>query len=464
MRLPPIPTTLRIAALTMALVLCSNLALLGFIHATTYNDRLSPLRRQVAADARALADVHASGGEQKLDGAIRDMLAADSPELAIGLFDRGGRLLAGNLALPAAQAMDRGSGFQISTVTLRDGRRGEAGLMLSKLDGGDRLISGRLISEPLALQRALERALMISLALSLLFGLVCAVTLAHFVRRRVQAIGRVVDDFGHRDLELRAPTLGSGDVFDTLAERINAMLDRISTLMAELRTLTDSLAHDLRSPVSRLQAKVEQALTTDDPVQRNAVLAGVMTEANTLTHMLTTVLEIGRYEALASREQFGWLDPGDLLDELADLYGAVMEEAGIVLNIERRGPLVPLFGHRQLLAQAISNLLENALNHGAAGGTICLFAEQRGESQHIGVADRGPGIAPDQVELALSRFGRLDASRSRPGMGLGLTLVQAIAHLHDGTLALTGNNPGLRAALRLPVKTAGALDRHSQDF
>jgi len=462
MRLPPIPTTLRIAALTMLLVLCSNLALLGFIHARTYDDRLSPLRRQVIADARALSDVQASGGEPELSGAIEDMLAADSSELTIGLFDRDGRLLAGNIKAAERKPADRKADFQILSVVLRDGRRGEAGVVVSNLKGGGWLESGRLLGEPLALQRTLERALMISLALSLLFGLVCAVILVHFVRRRVRAIGRAVDDFGHRDLDLRAPTNGSGDVFDTLAERINAMLDRIARLMAELRTLTDSLAHDLRSPVGRLQTKVEQALTVEHPDERNAVLASVMAEANTLTHMLTTVLEIGRYEALASREQFGWLDPAELLDELADLYSPVLDEAGIMLETARTGPLVPLFGHRQLLAQAISNLLENALNHGAIGGAVCLFAEQRGESQHIGVADRGPGIAPDQMDHALRRFGRLDESRSRPGMGLGLTLVQAIAHLHDGTLELTGNDPGLKAALRLPIKAHRALDSEMQ--
>jgi signal transduction histidine kinase len=461
-RLPPIPTIFRIGALTMLLVLCSNIALLGLIHASTYNDRLSPLHRHVDADARALSDIYASGGEPRLAAAIGDMLAADSSELTIGLYDRDGRQRAGNLLPPSKLQSDRSPGFQIASVTLRNGRRGEAGLVVTPLKNGTWLLTGRLFNEPLALQRTIQRALMISLGLSLLFGVVCALILAHFVRQRVRAIARAVDDFGHRDLALRAPTEGSGDVFDKLAGRINAMLDRIATLMTELRTLTDSLAHDLRSPVGRLRVKVEQALTVDDPAERDAALQGVMTEADTLTHMLTTVLEIGRYEALASREQFGWADPGDLIDEIADLYGPVIDEAGLRFEIVRRGPLLPVFAHRQLLAQAVSNLIENAMNHGAAGGAIELFAEQRGESQHIGVADRGPGIATDQVDLALSRFGRLDASRSRPGAGLGLTLVQAIAHLHDGALELRDNGPGLRAALKLPVKGVRALDRSSQ--
>jgi len=456
-RLPPIPTTFRIAALTMLLVLCSNIALLGFIHASTYNDRLSPLRRQVIADASALSDIYASGGEPKLAGAIGDMLAADSSELTIGLYDRDGRQRAGNLLPPPKRQFDRSSGFQTASVSLRNGRRGEAGLMTIALKDGGWLMSGRLFGEPLALQRTIERALMISLCLSVLFGVVCAVILAHFVRRRVRAIGRAVDDFWHRDLALRAPTEGSGDVFDKLADHINAMLDRIATLMTELRVLTDSLAHDLRSPVGRLRVKVEQALALTDPDQRDAALAGVLVEADGLTHILTTVLEIGRYEALASRDQFVWLDPGELLDELADLYGPLVDEAGLVLEVARNGPVLPVFGHRQLLAQAISNLIENALKHAASGAVICLFAQSRGDSQCIGVADRGPGIAQDQVEHALSRFGRLDAARTRPGAGLGLSLVQAIAHLHDGKVDLEDNGPGLIAALRIP----GAIGRRS---
>jgi signal transduction histidine kinase len=451
MRLPHIPTIFRIAALTMILVLCSNLALLGFIHLRTHDDRLSPLRRQVSADARALADVYESGGPGRLRAAINDMLSADSSELTIGLFDSGLRLRAGNLH--ADEGIGSIEAFHIEHVRLRGGRQGEAGLIAKRLKDGGWLISGRLFGEPLALQRTIERALAVSLLLSLLFGVICAVILAHFVRRRVAAIGRVADNFGHNDLALRAPVEGSGDVFDTLARRINAMLDRIVTLMNELKMLTDTLAHDLRSPIGRLRSRVEQALTVADADQRDAALAGVLAEADALTHILTTVLEIGRYEALASRDQFGWLDPGDLLDELADLYGPLIDEAGLALEVVRNGPVLPVFGHRQLLAQAISNLIENALNHGGSGGCVCLFAERRGESQCIGVADRGPGIALDQVAHALTRFGRLDASRSRPGAGLGLSLVQAIAHLHDGRLELDDNAPGLNVVLRLPIVT-----------
>jgi signal transduction histidine kinase len=168
--------------------------------------------------------------------------------------------------------------------------------------------------------------------------------------------------------------------------------------------------------------------------------------------ILTTVLEIGRSEAMISRNQFAWLDPGELADALAEMYEPLAEEVGAKLRLERGPALLPLFGHRQLLAQALSNLLDNAVNYGASGGEIVLFVRQQEVSLEIGVADRGAGIAPEARAEARRRFGRLDASRSTAGAGLGLPLVEAIAHLDEGELLLADNAPGLVAALTLPVR------------
>ncbi len=453
MRLPRIPTIVRIAALAMLLVLCSNLALLAFIHMRTHNDRLTPLRQQMVADARALSYVYSSGGEPKLTAAVHDMLSVDGNRMAIGIFDRQWAPQAGNLVLPVDLPADRPGAFLITTIHLKDGQQGEGALIISDLGRRGWLVSGRLFGEQITLQRAIERSLALSLFLSVLFGIVCALILTHFVRRRVAQIGLAVDRFGHGDLALRAPVEGSGDVFDRLAVRINAMLDRIVTLMTELRMLTDSLAHDLRSPVARLRARIEHVMAAGVNADSEAALDGILSEADALMRILTTVLEIGRYEALSSRDQFNWIDAGELLDELADLYGPLIDEAGMSLTVTRNGPLLPIFGHRQLLAQALSNLIDNAITYGGAGGAIALFAEPNEDGQCIGVADRGPGIAPELIGHALSRFGRLDEARQPTGAGLGLTLVQAIAHLHNGKLELGDARPGLRAALRMPMSS-----------
>jgi signal transduction histidine kinase len=172
--------------------------------------------------------------------------------------------------------------------------------------------------------------------------------------------------------------------------------------------------------------------------------------------ILTTVLEISRSEALTGRRQFAWFDVGALADELTEMYDPLAEERAASLVYDRPAWPVPLFGHRQLLAQAISNLVENALRYGAAGGEIRVRVEPSERNIRIEVADRGPGIPPERRDEARRRFGRLDTSRSDEGAGLGLALAESIAHLHNGQLVLEDNQPGLRTVLVLPVHSEQA--------
>jgi signal transduction histidine kinase len=169
--------------------------------------------------------------------------------------------------------------------------------------------------------------------------------------------------------------------------------------------------------------------------------------------ILTTVLEISRSEALTGRKQFAWFDVRDLAAELAEMYDPLAEESGAALDYDLPAWPVPLFGHRQLLAQAISNLIENALRYGAAGGEIGVRVEPSERNIRIAVADRGPGIPPERRDEARRRFGRLDTSRSNEGAGLGLALAESIAHLHNGQLLLEDNDPGLLTTLVLPVQS-----------
>jgi signal transduction histidine kinase len=233
--------------------------------------------------------------------------------------------------------------------------------------------------------------------------------------------------------------------------QINAMLDRISTLMEELRLLTDSLAHDLRSPASRLRAAAHAAAEASDPAEQEELLNSVVRNADALIRILSTVLEISRSEALTGRKQFAWFDVGELAAELAEMYDPVADERGASLRFDRPGRPVPLFGHRQLLAQALSNLLENAIRYGSGGGEIEVRVHPGDKQIRLEIADRGPGIPLDRREEALRRFGRLDSSRSDEGAGLGLALAQSIAHLHEGQLFLDDNEPGLLTTIVLPV-------------
>ena len=449
------PTTLRIALLATLLALAANLAVIGYVHWSTLDDATAALRQQATEQAAVLSDVYKSGGRPAVERAIRDALNADDPQTVAALLNPRGKPVLGNVE-EVVDDWPPEAGYRILTLRVRgDAPVREAGVVVRAIGRDGWLMSGRIAGDSLAFQRTLERALIVAMALAVLLGLVCGVIIARYVGRRVQDIAGDADRISAGDLGHRIALSGSGDAFDDLGLQINHMLDRIGTLMTELRMLTDSLAHDLRSPVGRLRAQAEAASSTDNPDERDRLLSGVIREADALMRIVSTVLEIGRSEAMISRNQFAWLDPAALTDELAEMYEPLAEEAGATLTLERGHALLPLLGHRQLLAQALSNLLENAVNYASAGGEITLFVRQDEDRVRLGVADRGPGIPSADRAEARRRFGRLDSSRSTAGAGLGLALVEAIAHAHHGALELDDNRPGLIAALSLPLRERG---------
>ncbi len=445
------PTTLRIALLAGLLALLSNVAVIGFIYWRTHDEAVSEMRQQVVEQDKVLIDVFRSGGEPALTGAVQDTIAYADPLAVVALLDTNGQERIGNIDALSQSRLSEGS----RTTFLR--LRGQptprrAIVIVHHLRNGQWLISGRIAGEGLAIKETLERSLIIALALALLLGLACGAVLARYVGLRIGNIVAVASRISRHDLSGRVPLSGSGDAFDRLSQQINAMLDRIGGLMDELRMLTDSLAHDLRSPVSRLRSAAHAAAETADPHEQEELLGSVIRQADALMRILTSVLEISRSEALTGRKQFNWFDLGELAAELCEMYEPVAEEAGAVIQYDPPVRPIPLYGHRQLLAQAISNLIENAVRYGSGGGEIRIDVSNNGKEMRIDVADRGPGIPAELRAEALRRFGRLDSSRSDQGAGLGLALAQAIAHLHEGHLVLEDNRPGLRTALELPLR------------
>jgi signal transduction histidine kinase len=447
-----VSTTLRIALLAGLLALVSNLAVIGFIYFRTHDEAASTVRSQVAEQAKVLADVYRSGGRAALDDAVHDTLTYADPQTAVAVITRDGHEIEGNLEAVPASLLNSREGYRNALIRLRGQTTPrEAALVMHDLGRGQWLVSGRLAGEGLAIRDTLERSLLIALLVAGLLGLLCGLILAHYVGQRIGEIARVADRISGRDLSQRVPVSTADDAFDRLGRQINAMLDRISALMEELRLLTDSLAHDLRSPVSRLRAAAHAAAEATDPAEQEERLGSVIRQADSLMRILTTVLEISRSEALTGRKQFAWFDVGELAAELAEMYDPLVDERGAALIYDRPAWPVPLFGHRQLLAQAISNLIENAIRYGASGGEIRVRVEPSERNIRIEVADRGAGIPPERRDEARRRFGRLDTSRSDEGAGLGLALAESIAHLHNGRLLLEDNRPGLLTILVLPV-------------
>jgi signal transduction histidine kinase len=226
------------------------------------------------------------------------------------------------------------------------------------------------------------------------------------------------------------------------------MLDQIEHLMSGLRHVGDSIAHDLRGPLTRLKTRLEM-LAAEEPPSRRSV-DECLAQADGLLATFSALLRIARIETGAYRSAFASIDVGPIAHDVGDLYQATAEDQ--LVEIRRRiSDNAVVFGDRELLAQALTNLLDNALKHTPGGGHIDFEVKRSGDRVILVVADSGPGVPPEARERVLQRFARLDESRSKPGNGLGLALVRAVCDQHDGTLILTDNGPGLRVTLSLPA-------------
>ena len=443
--------TARITVLSIALALASSLALIGMIWKQTHDDALDAVRRETIENADSLLAVWRAGGLVAVRDAVAHARAPGDESLLLAVLDGQGRRLAGYVPAPLAVQL-KPTSFAVADLDASGVVR-DAGYALHPL-GRDWLLTGRSLDLVEAEQRAIERALGLALLVSLALGAVAGMVVARYVARRLDAIAGVIDAAGEGHLSRRVAMIAGGDdAFDRLASRLNAMLARIEGLMIELRVVTDSLAHDLRSPLARLRTKTEQAVLIADPAAREAALGGLLVETDLVMRMLTTVIEISRAEA-ASRDRFNRVAPAALIAGIAELYEPVVEEAGLAFHVDADVTLPPMPVHRELLSQAIANLLDNAVRHGGAGGEVHLTLARDGAGVAIEVADRGPGIAEADRAQALKRFGRLDAARSTPGAGLGMALIDAVARLHGGSFDLADNHPGLIARIVLPQAPA----------
>ncbi len=441
--------TARIALLSIGLALVSNLALVGFVWRQTRSDVVAAIRHDTAEQADALTGIYRVGGRRALIQAVRSAQLPSDVSLVLGLVSPTREGLIG--AVPRHLVVPlQPTGFRVAML----GRTGAwadhaAGYSLVRL-GDVWLLTGRKLNRIAAEQHAIERALALAVFLSLALGVFAGLVLTRYVTRRLEDIVGVVEAAREGDLSRRVSvTGGGGDAFDRLAARLNVMLEKLERVMAELRIVTDSLAHDLRSPLARLRTKAEQAVMIEDTVERDAALNGLLTETDLVMRMLTMVTEISRSEQV-SRDRFVSVAPAELVEEVGELYGPVAEDLGLTFEVAIESRPAPMRLHRDLLSQAITNLIDNALRHGAAGGQMVLRLADHDAGVAIQVEDCGPGIAEADHATAMKRFGRLDHARSQPGAGLGMALVEAVARLHGGRFELADNAPGLIARIIIP--------------
>jgi signal transduction histidine kinase len=293
----------------------------------------------------------------------------------------------------------------------------------------------------------------------IVLGLAGGVFVARDVSRNVTALTDVINAARMGDLGARAPLRGAGDELDELATGLNDMLERLQRSIAGLRHAGDAIAHDLRSPLTRLRARMEAALIETEAGRGDpeVALRQALDDADGMLRTFGAVLAIARLEAAASAPDQATFDPSELAAGVAELYEPVSEEKGLDFAAELASGLA-LRGNRDFIAQALANLLDNAVKYTPAGGAVMLRVRRRTSGEiELSVTDTGPGVPEADRERVVDRFVRLENSRNAPGAGLGLSLVAAVARAHGGRLeldegpgAFDGKGPGLRAALVLP--------------
>ncbi|MDX2204593.1 MAG: ATP-binding protein [Hyphomicrobiaceae bacterium] len=422
----------------------------------------------LSAEVTGLREQFQVGGASRL----RDIVADRSQEPGGGLYllsDATGRKLAGNLARAPFQLEDgRGGVFRYRRASDAASRKDRiaVGVPLA-VPGGFTLVVGRDIEDQQQFADTLWKVALWGIGLLAIVGIVAGLLISRTVLGRIEAINAAARTIMAGDLTSRIPIAGSGDEFDRLSTSLNDMLARIEELMAALREVSSNIAHDLRTPLNRLRNNAEEALRHPaDVAAYRAALAKTIEEADELIRTFNSLLLIARLEGRAVADSMAEIDVSAVAADVAELYEPVAEEAGLRL-VAAAPPGIALTANRELISQAMANLVDNAIKYSAAPGagegaarTVTISVARAGPDVEIVVSDEGPGVAPEDRQRALQRFVRLDGSRSAPGSGLGLSLVAAVARLHGGSVRLEDNHPGLRVVLSLPAhqRTTGPRD------
>ncbi|MBE7733636.1 sensor histidine kinase [Devosia faecipullorum] len=458
-------STVRLTVTFIAIFVVFAILLLAFIG---WQSSLSIQRQQANDIEREVAQfqrIEARQGIRALAFAVDRVSSQPGPGLYF-LGDSSGLMLLGNLNdVPAEVLIDPGVySFDYERPDPWGGdeanadmpqRSGVAVVRSIELSNGMRLVVGRDVVERRGYSAIILQSFLAGVVGIILFSVIAGGITARRVLRRIDTIRDTSTKIMSGNLSERVPVTSRNDEFDGLATNLNAMLDRIEQLLQGLKEVTDNVAHDLKTPLTRLRNKAESALrdTATDEMRKDA-LEAVIGESDRLIQTFNALLLIARVEAGTPSGMLSEVNVSDVVADLAELYGPVAEDANIEIatTIE---PNVMLKANRELIGQAMVNLLENAVKYaqpeGSGAGRIDVELRRDKNLVRIVVADNGAGIPEPDRKRVLERFVRLEQSRSEPGSGLGLSLVNAVARLHGGELRIQDNGPGVRAALELPA-------------
>jgi signal transduction histidine kinase len=459
-RLPPVfrTTPFRLTLLFLALFAGAAASFLVYVYVATAGETIRRTDRDIDREIASLEMAHRLGGVDAVNQSIIERTADGSFEYLLQTFE--GQRITGTLAESPAEGGAERVSFQIEVtqpngdIVEHAGRGREI-----QLTSGHRLFVGEDIGESQRYIVDLVRASWGAGAFVLLLGLFGGVLFSRNVSRHMSGLTRTVAAVQAGDLQARVPLRGVNDEYDELAAGLNAMLDRVERLMGGLRHAGDAIAHDLRSPLTRLRTKLEVALIDVEAgrVDPRDALETTLDDADGLLKTFNAVLAISRLQAAGEAPDQALFDPAGLASDFAELYQPLCEDKGLEFSAEIADGL-SVRGNRAFIAQALANLLDNAAKYTPDGGAIRLRLRRRSSGEvEFSVTDTGPGVPEADRTRIVDRFVRLENSRSQPGAGLGLSLVSAVAEAHGGRLEIDEGpgqvgetGPGLRTALVFP--------------
>jgi signal transduction histidine kinase len=467
MRLPRLvrTTPFRLTLQFLGLFAAGAGLFLGYIYIATVGESERSANAQISREASSLETVYQGGGFSSLNEAVIERSSTTRGFLYL-VMDQNGQPVSGDIAASPIKELPKGKPEWASfSLTEADASgspsqvKSPARGMVERLSGGEYLFVGTDVGEAQGYVVKIVNALWGAAALVIVLGLAGGVLVARDVSRNMSQLTGVINTARLGDLGARAKVRGAGDELDELAAGLNDMLERLERSIAGLRHAGDAIAHDLRSPLTRLRARMEAALLDaeagrGDPV---AALRQALDDADGVLRTFGAVLAIARMEAAASTPDQTLFNPADVAAGVAELYEPVSEEKGLDFAAEL-GSGLSLRGNREFIAQAIANLLDNAIKYTPEGGAVMLRVRRRASGEiELSVTDTGAGVPEADRQRVVERFVRLENSRNAPGAGLGLSLVAAVARVHGGRLELDegpgmvdGKGPGLRVALVLP--------------
>ncbi|MBK1716568.1 sensor histidine kinase [Thiocystis violacea] len=447
----PRSSIFRLALLYVLLLGVSVAILLGFIYWSTagYMDRQTAAT--IEAEIRGLAEQYRRRGLTGLTSVISERVARDPVGSSVYLLvDERLERVVGNLDRwpPEAPDADGWIRFRLREWGPDHAEEHEARAQVFRLRGGLQLLVGRDVRDLEATRSLILEALAWGLAITAALALLGSWLMSASLVRRLEAITQTSRDIMEGDLSRRIALSGSGDDFDRLAASLNRMLERIEALMASVRQVSDNIAHDLRTPLTRLRNKLE-LLGAELPESGEArtLAEETIADAEEMLATFNALLRIARIESGSRRAAFACVNLVPLIEDLVELYEPVAAERDQWLDWTSEGSSVRIDGDRDLLFQAMTNLVDNAIKYTQPGGRIRLSVGAEGALARVVVADNGPGIPDESRGQVFRRFFRVDDSRATPGSGLGLSLVQAVVQLHRASIELEDNHPGLRATL-----------------